>query len=191
VLELRVNDLKQFAYCARVVYYHYIMPVKAKATYTMEHGKRAEAEMDVLEKRRTLARYGLDGGTRHFHHRVRARALGLSGLLDLLIESARGLFPVDFKFTPGRDYKNHHHQICGYGLILEEVYGRPVENGFIYLIPGQRLIKVPLDEGLRSGTLELLTHIRLMVENEMIPGPTPHRAKCTDCEYRNYCGDVF
>lgn len=191
MLEITVGDLKQFVYCPRVVYYHYIMPVKAKPTYSMEYGMRAEMEMDALEKRRTLSRYGLDKGVRKFNHWVRAKRLGLSGKLDLLIDSPDGLYPVDFKFTLGRDYKNHHCQICGYALILEELHGRRIENGFLFLIPRQTILKVPISDHLRADTIDMLDRIRQMVENELIPEATDNRAKCTDCEYRNYCGDVF
>ena len=29
------------------------------------------------------------------------------------------------------------------------------------------------------------------IEKEEMPPPTPVRNRCTDCEYRNFCGDVF
>lgn len=66
MIPLRVNDLKQYAYCPRVVFYHYVMPVEAPSTYKMEHGKLAEEKIDELERRRGLKRYGLSSGTRRF-----------------------------------------------------------------------------------------------------------------------------
>jgi CRISPR/Cas system-associated exonuclease Cas4 (RecB family) len=41
---------------------------------------------------------------------------------------------------------------------------------------------------------EAKTSIQTMSEIitlERFPDPTPVRARCTDCEYRNFCGDVF
>jgi CRISPR-associated exonuclease Cas4 len=188
---LRVNDLKQYDYCPRVVYYQYVMPVERKATFKMEHGKSAEARIDTLEQRRTVQRYGMPDGRRHFHVWLVSDALGLSGKLDLLIESSSGWYPVDFKETTGSVHSNHLLQLCGYALLVEEAYQCAVSLGFIYLIPGNRVEPVELTEELKSGALRALDRIREMIQSQRVPDATEVRARCTDCEYRNYCGDVF
>ncbi|HEU4686179.1 MAG TPA: CRISPR-associated protein Cas4 [Nitrospira sp.] len=190
-LMLRVNDLKQYDYCPRVVYYQYVMPVERKATFKMEHGKSAEARLDELERRRGVRRYGLPDGQRHFHAWLTSELLGLSGKLDLLIESSSGWYPVDFKETTGPAHSNHFRQLCGYALLVEEAYQRPVARGFIYLIPTNSVEPVEMTDELRSNTLVALDRIREMIVSQRVPAATEVRARCTDCEYRNYCGDVF
>lgn len=32
MISIRVNDIKQYAYCPRIVFYQYCMPVEKKAT---------------------------------------------------------------------------------------------------------------------------------------------------------------
>lgn len=67
---------------------------------------------------------------------VKSTRLGLSGKLDLLIDSPEGLFPVDFKVTIRRPHRNHVMQLCGYyARLLEDCYRREVTKGFFYLIP--------------------------------------------------------
>lgn len=188
---LRVNDLKQYDYCPRVVYYQYVMPVERKATFKMEHGKSAEARLDALEQRRGVQRYGLPDGRRHFHVWLTSETLGLSGKLDLLIESSTGRYPVDFKETTGEVRSNHVLQLCGYALLVEEAYGGAVSHGFIYLIPSHRVEPVELTESLKCEALQTLGLIRNMITSQRLPPSTEVRARCTDCEYRNYCGDVF
>src|ERR1035437_6055161 len=63
-IPLRVNDLKQYAYCPRIVFYQYAMPVQHKATFKMDHGKAIEPRLEQLEQRRTLREYGLAEGMR-------------------------------------------------------------------------------------------------------------------------------
>jgi len=46
---LRVNDLKQFEYCPRIVFYNTVMPVERKVTVKMERGKEEELRLDALE----------------------------------------------------------------------------------------------------------------------------------------------
>jgi CRISPR-associated exonuclease Cas4 len=190
-LMLRVNDLKQYDYCPRVVYYQYVMPVERKATFKMEHGKSAEARLDALEQRRGVRRYGLPDGRRHFHVWLTSEVLGLSGKLDLLIESSTGWYPVDFKETTGPARPNHFVQLCGYALLVEEAYQCPVARGFIYLTPTNGIEPVEMTDELRFQTLIAADRIRDMIFSQRVPEATEVRARCTDCEYRNYCGDVF
>lgn len=188
---IRVNDIKQYAYCPRVVFYRYCMPVEKKATWKMEQGKVAEAEIDKLEKRRKLREYRLADGERRFHVWLNSGRIGLSGKIDLLIDSPEGLFPVDFKLTTGRPHKNHVAQLCGYALLLEDCYDREVTKGFVYLIPTNNAVVFDLTPERKKETRGVISEIRQMIEGEQMPAPTPVRNRCTDCEYRNYCGDIF
>lgn len=191
MIDLRVSDLKQFSYCPRIVFYQHVMPVDKKATFKMEEGKRAEAVIDKLETRRSLRKYRLGEGARQFHVWLRSERLGLSGKLDLLIDSPEGLFPVDFKFTSGRAQKNHLYQLCGYALLAEEVYGKTVKHGFIYLIPQETVVVMDLTPERKEETLRMLDTMRELIRREQMPDPTAVRERCVECEYRNYCGDIF
>ena len=191
LIPLRVNDLKQFEYCPRIVFYNTVMPVDRKATIKMARGKEAEFRLDALETRRTLKRYDLGSGERRFHVWIESARLGLSGKLDLLIVSPKGYFPVDFKYTRGRPHRNHLFQLAGYALLVEEKFGARVDTGFIYLAPVQQVISVPLTMQLKEETVDRLAQIRCMIQEGILPAPTPVRSRCEECEFRNYCGDIF
>lgn len=188
---VRVNDLKQFAYCPRIVFYQYAMPVQRKATFKMERGKEVELRVEQLEKRRKLREYGLAEGRRRFQVWLTATRLGVSGRVDLMIETPHGIFPVDFKDTRARVQHNHHVQLCAYALLIEERIGRPVSHGFIYRVPRNDVTPVEMTEALRAETLRAIDEVRDMVLAERMPPATSVRGRCADCEYRNYCGDVF
>jgi CRISPR-associated exonuclease Cas4 len=188
---LRVNDLKQFEYCPRIVFYNTVMPLERKATVKMQRGKEEEFRLDALEKRRTLKRYELGSGERRFHVWLESPTLGLSGKLDLLIVSSKGYFPVDFKYTRGRPHRNHVIQLAGYGLLVEEKFRTRVETAFIYLTPVQQVISIGLTEQLREEVRQRLSEMRTMIHDEILPPATPVRSRCEECEFRNYCGDVF
>lgn len=190
-IEIRVNDLKQFTYCPRIVFYQYAMPVEHRATFKMERGKTIEVRVEDLEKRRRLREYGLDAGTRRFQVWMRSPRLGLSGRVDLLIETADGMFPVDFKDTTAPIRHNHRVQLCAYAILIEETFRRPVRVGFIYRVPRSDVAEVEMSLELRTETEETIQAIRTLIRSECMPEATPVRARCTDCEYRNYCGDVF
>ncbi|MGH7830597.1 MAG: CRISPR-associated protein Cas4, partial [Candidatus Binatia bacterium] len=66
-----------------------------------------------------------------------------------------------------------------------------VHKGFVYLIPRDDAVVFDLTQDLKRETLSVLDEIRSMVGQERMPPPTPMRNRCTDCEYRNFCGDIF
>lgn len=189
--DLTVNDIKQYLYCKRIVFFNYLMPVEKKSTYKMEHGKLMEEKIEHLDQRRKLKRYNLNQGERIYHLLINSDRLGLSGKLDMLISSNGEYFPVDFKFTSGRPHKNHIYQLGGYALLVEEKFGVEVNKGFIYLIPKNDVFTISLTNEIKTDILKMLEDIRFMIKNEIMPDATRHRAKCIECEFRNYCGDVF
>jgi CRISPR-associated exonuclease Cas4 len=191
LVELRVNDLKQFEYCPRIVFYNTVMPLDRKVTVKMQRGSDAEFRLDALEKRRSLQQYKLAGGERRFHVWLHSERLGLSGKMDLLIVSQQGYFPVDFKYTRGRPRRNHISQLAGYAVLVEDHFQTHVETGFIYLAPIGELVAVKLTPELKQEVPRRLAEIRSMIKDEILPGPTAVRARCAECEFRNYCGDIF
>ena len=82
---LNVNDLKQFVYCPRIVYYTWVMPVRPPATFLMERGHKLEEEFERLEPRRVLGRYGFQEAVRRFGVALTDSELGLTGVADLVL----------------------------------------------------------------------------------------------------------
>lgn len=191
LLELRVSDLKQYFYCPRIVFYQYVLPVERKTTYKMEHGRVAHEEIVHLESRRKLTRYGLSNGTRHFNLWINSKKWGLAGKLDMMIETENGLYPVDFKFTKGKPFKNHIYQLGGYALILEDCYERPVNEGFLYLLVQKDVLIYSLSNEVKDECIRALNEIRNMVKDERFPPAPKEKGKCLECEYQNYCRDTL
>ncbi len=191
MIPLRVNDIKQWNYCPRIVFYNTVMPVSPPPTYKMEHGKDQEDLFAKLETRRVLEKYGISQGERLFRVWLTSERLDLSGKLDLLIRTPRDLFPVDFKYTFQGAFKNHVLQLAAYALLAEEAFSLPANQGFVYAIPKKKLHPVELDSQIKKEALEQLDEIRKMIQSQNLPDPTPFRNRCYNCEYLNYCGDVL
>jgi CRISPR-associated exonuclease Cas4 len=191
LLPLRVNDLKQYEYCPRIVFYNTVMPLDRKVTFKMQRGTEAEFHLDALEKRRSLRRYKLGDGERRFHVWLHSARLGLSGKMDMLIVSSQGYFPVDFKYTRGRPHRNHISQLAGYSVLAEEQYQTTIETAFIYLAPVGELVAIKITKELKEEVSDRLSNMRKMILDEIVPPPTQVRARCAECEFRNYCGDIF
>jgi CRISPR-associated exonuclease Cas4 len=188
---LRVSDLRQYTYCARIVYYHYCLPAIRPVTYKMEAGKTAQREEEGRERRRSLRAYHLADGERHFDLWVSSDALALRGKVDMAIKRATEAVPVEYKDSPGR--LGHHIilQVAAYGMLLEELWARPASRGFVYYIPARRSREIALTAEVRAQVQQTLAEIRAMVAQEHMPRPPRRRTKCEICEFRRFCNDVI
>ena len=186
-----VVELRQWTYCPRVVYYHLVMAGAGRSTYKMEEGLRAQELIESLEMRRTLREYGLEGARREFGIWLHDEQLGLTGKIDLLLRAETEASVVDFKLTSGEVAENHRMQLAGYALLTEAALGLKVSVAFVYRIPDNRVFSVTIDGPLRERVARTIAAIRGLKINEELPEPTPVRARCVECEYANYCGDVW
>ncbi|GIV73775.1 MULTISPECIES: CRISPR-associated protein Cas4 [Caldilinea] len=192
---LRVTDIRQYAYCPRVVFYEYCLSGVRPLTYKMLQGLEAQHRVEELEKRRSLREYRLTEGVRHFHVALTSERLGCTALVDLVVESGEGnqrrVTPVDFKMSRREPGTHFRLQLACYGMMLEEIWQVPAPEGILYLIPLKRAVRVNLDRRLRKDAERTLAEIREMVLHERMPAPTPHRNRCVDCEFRRFCNDVW
>jgi len=190
-VDLTATDLKQWAYCARIPFYHHVLPVRPAPTYKMSRGKDVQGAVEALERRRGFRGYGMREGERRFGVWLHSDRLRLSGKLDLLILTADACYPVDFKDTAGGARRNHRLQLAAYALLAEEVFARPAPDAFVYLVPEKRIVAIGLTEGDRDDARHALAAMRRMIEQEELPPPTTLRSRCSACEFQNYCGDIW
>ncbi len=188
---LKVTDIKNYLYCPRLVYFHYNFPVRKKITFKMQYGIDAEKEITKLESKRKLSKYGLTSGKRWFRYNIYSKILGLSGRIDMLLESDGEYYPVDFKCSSGIVYQSYIYQLGGYALLLEDVFQKEVRKGYIYFIQQNKIVDIEISLEIRNHILEYLNIIRSIINSGLMPGFTGSSKKCFDCEYRNYCGDIF
>jgi CRISPR-associated exonuclease Cas4 len=202
LLWLRATDLKQWAYCPRIVYYSYCMPLPHQPTAAMQRGRDLHARIEFLERRRKLRAYNLGSGERQFEISLSSKQHALSGKLDMLVTTPQGRFPVDFKMAPtflqdklkegrGEVGENHRLQLAAYAVMVEEKFACKVDTGFIYLIAHRNAVVVPIDAALRQRLFASLAEVRAMIAAERFPAATPVRARCWDCEFKNFCNDIF
>lgn len=192
---VRVTDIKQYAYCPRVIYYEYCLPGVRPVTYKMMQGLEAQSRVEELEKRRGVREYHLKQGSRHFYVPLSSRRLGCTAQIDLVVEShdegMRRVIPIEFKMSRREPGRHVQLQLACYGMMIEEAWNVEVPEGIIYLIPLKRSIRVKLDKRLRKEAERAIEEIRSIVQQERMPDPTPHRGRCVDCEFRRFCNDIF
>lgn len=187
---LTVTDLKQYAYCPRVVFYEHCLPHVRPRTYKMDAGKARHEDEAERAERRVITRYDVVEGERQFNVRLFSDRLSLWGLLDEIVLTSNGVaIPVDYKLATTVS-PNHRIQLTAYALLLEDCEKHKVEQGFIYLIPTRKLVKVPITSKLRETTLSILHDIQRVIGTETMPPPVTRKGQCASCEFRRFCNDV-
>jgi CRISPR-associated exonuclease Cas4 len=189
-----VTDLKQFTYCPRVVYYTYCLPLLRPTTYKMEESIEAHGEEAEREDRRSLQRYGLSQGQRHYDVRLASDALALRGVVDMVIETGEELIPVDYKSTERQKPGPHFRlQLAAYGAMLEESAmrkpGQVVRRGFLYSLLLKQAQEVAFTAPLRKKVPCIAQAMREMVSKERMPPAPEGRGRCLACEFRRFCND--
>jgi len=192
--QITVSDLRQYEYCERIVYFTHCAGLgrRRPGTYKMREGALEHLRVNSLEERRSLRTYGLSEGERQFEVRLNSSKLGLTGLLDMVVVSKTELIPVEYKNSfNGEVGANHRIQLAAYALMLEEQWQLPVKRAFVHFIPLKQSEEVPIEATLRAKVARQVAGVRRMVEREALPDATKVRGRCTDCEFRNFCPDVW
>jgi CRISPR-associated exonuclease Cas4 len=188
---LEITDLKQWAYCPRVIYYRYCLPLLCPETVKMEVSHEAHEQERKKEQRRSLLPYGLQDGQRHFDVRLISEEWKLSGLVDLVVEREDEVIPVDYKNSTREPGAHFRLQLAAYGLLCEEKWDKPARRGFLYMIPLRKSEEVALGSGLRRRTQQAIDAIRRIVDTEAMPARSSGRARCVNCEFRRFCNDAL
>lgn len=189
---LTVSDLKQWAYCPRVVFYGYCMPGLRPQTFKMEASQAEHEEEKGRERRRTGQLYGLPDAERLEDVRLQSEALGLSALIDLVLRQGERAWPVDYKLSQHLQTAEHFKlQLTAYGMLLEEAWGVSCESGFLYGLGQRQVEEVRLTPRLRAQVQRTIGEIRGSITAERMPAPTSQRSRCVNCEFRRFCNDVF
>jgi len=188
-LDLTVTDVRQYTYCPRIPFYHHVMPLERPTTAKMDIGREEHETTSAKEARRTLKAYGMKEGERRFGVDLGPAPLGLRGKIDMMILTPEEAIPVEYKMAAAVGL-HHKYQLTAYAILAEHALKRPVTRSFVYLTPAKRALEVPITAAMRDHVHKLLAALRDSIENERLPRPTPHRARCVACEYRRFCGDV-
>lgn len=189
---LQVTDLKQWLYCARVVYFAYNWPAVRPEVYHMEEGRlRHEEERRRLARRRMRRLPGLPDGEYRFDVWHVSDTLHLSGRVDLVIVREEEAIPVDFKDTFRPQAPHFRWQVAAYALLVEEALQLPVRRGYVYSLPKRRGHEVRLTERTRREVKAILQAIAEALQGEAFPAGPTSTAPCVACEFRRFCNDRF
>lgn len=188
---LPVTALKNWLICRRQVYFAHSLGLHPLKTEKMTEGRLAQQEIERLESRRTLERYGVGDRKRLFGLRLFSEGMLLSGNPDLVLQGTSQAAIVEFKLTIQDPDEAAWLQLACYAALYEDARSVPVDLVFVYRIPDERVFRAKYTGAWRTRLNVILGEVRDCVSRQIDPGPTQSAAICTDCPYRNFCADMW
>lgn len=175
-----VSMLSQYAYCPRRCAIMFVEQVYEDNEYTL----RGQAVHEHVDE---------PGWIVHDGHRVEralpiwSDALGLQGRCDVVLFRADGTpYPVEYK-SGKRSYKRCDDiQLCAQALCLEEMFGKPVQEGALYYFSSRKRRSVEFDQALRAMTLRTIEQIRNLLGTMKMPPPVNDN-RCPNCSVVGLC----
>jgi CRISPR-associated protein Cas4 len=185
---LRINELKNYLYCARICYYGLCLRLD-RETGLSTGGIRAEAETKQRMKRRKGALHAVHEGERAFDVPVVHHGLRVVGRLDEVVRTGAGVYLVDYKDTE-KDYGYRAIQMLAYRLGMEAA-GERVLGSYCYIIPQKEYVEVKPTARQRQQLDAAVAALQAMVRDEICPPATEQIGKCQVCQYSRFCNDIF
>ena len=150
-----------------------------------EPGYETDAEVTLLRSLPLFSvRYGLSGKADIVEMRKVEGAVNQSAFRNP--QSAFQYSPVEYKKGRRRKFENDDVQLCAQALCLEEMFGVPVPEGFIYHASSKRRRRVVFDETLRAETEQAINAVRELLRKGEVPAAIL-KPRCDGCSLRETC----
>ena len=120
-------------------------------------------------------------------------SLHLGARLDFFEKQGDLVYPVEIKtgIKPRDGHAQHNYvQLTAQALLLEEKFNVLVDRARIVYLSSNDTEWVNITYPMKETALKAISQLQKIYESEIIPSPTPNRAKCQACEYLPFCGSI-
>ncbi|GIU71802.1 MAG: CRISPR-associated protein Cas4 [Candidatus Nitrosocaldaceae archaeon] len=185
------TDIKNHIFCPRIIYFKRVMDIEPKL-YSQQLNAKFEHELEEdKERKRKYVLPNIKADNITYNLSIRSERLRSSAIIDCVIEYDNRLIPVEFKVAKSRNgkaYADHKYQLTFYALLLEDMYNKDVNEGYINYLIDSKIVRIIITDAMKLYVRRLITNIRNNIENEKLPPITVSKKKCFGgCGYRYVC----
>ncbi len=180
------EELRQYKYCKRILFFRHILQAPMKKTYKMEIGEEKHVELQLLKER--INEKSVD---KYFNIYLTDHELGLVGLIDYFEFDGNEAYPVEIKsghIPLDKEMDNpHKSQVTAQALLIERNFNFLVKKVRIAYLKAEEIVDYQISIEDKLTAMKIIRRIRNMLLTEQIPPPTEDKGKCVDCECQIYC----
>lgn len=184
------SDIIEFLYCKRFTYFMKCLGIRQYEENRYKVQKGREVHEEKTKRNKEYLRRKIGGIVKEIDVQLVAPKLKLKGRVDEVYELEDGsLAPLDYKYASyeEKDYKTYTTQSIMYGLMLEEIYEKPVHKGFlVYCRDGNKVKEILITDKQKQEVHKVIAEY-LEVLGGYFPKATKYKARCMDCCYKNIC----
>ena len=180
---LPLSALQHFIFCRRQCALIHIERAWVENLFTAEG--RVMHERVHEEGRQTLSGVRIERGLV-----LRSEKLGLNGKADVVEfhkkDGGYAPFPVEYKRGKPKENNCDAVQLCAQAISLEEMLNFYIPAGALFYGKIKRRVEVPLDDKLRTETIETARLLHEFVQEGVTPKPE-YDEKCDTCSLFSVC----
>ena len=177
------EEVRQYLYCERILFFRRKHNFKQRSSYLMDkgvnyHAKKKEYNVDYAN------------AVEIFQDRLFINQdLAFGGKVDMLVVEKDGICAVEFKRFLNKQFNiNHSHVIQGMVGGLAASWELKMDLKRIEIRGYKGVVQTIFPNGsLISKTHSIFSKIRELIGSDKIPDPTPSTRKCDECEFWNVC----
>lgn len=183
------SQIIEYLYCPRYTYFEYVLriPQNEEKYFKVEKGR--EIHDEKLERNKAYLRKKI-GVVQKWSDMYLGNDF-LRGKVDEVLELEDGsLAPLDYKFAVWKDrvFETYSQQLFCYALLIEEVYMKPVNRGYlVYTRSKNKLVEVPIVPSSKEKVRQSMQRMLEIIEGNTFPKATSFKKRCLNCTYRNIC----
>ncbi len=189
---IAINLIRQYRFCPRIVYYILLTNIKPIYPRQVLLGSDYHHLQEELSKTRKFKKLRIEYDEIILDKYYEDEQLNICGKVDLALICRDEVVPIEFKWIDSkRPSYSHVLQLYGYGLLLSRVYDREFKRAVISYSNNMKLFHIEITPQIREDFFKTLRAIEQIVQNDILPHSSAGEAKCSQCEYLNYCDDRF
>ena len=188
---ITITHVLEHLYCPRFTYFEYVlaMPEHQEQRWKVQKGREVHLERAKVNKSYLRKKLGVTN--REFDVPLASEKLQVRGIADEVLTLDDGtMAPFDYKYAkaPAKTYRTLKFQAVLYGMLIEEVFGTPVNRGYIcYTRSNYKIVEVPITTRARSDAMKVVQEVIGVIQEGFLPAATSVKSHCADCCYRNVC----
>ena len=178
------EEIRQYSYCKRKIYFRYIVRAPMKQTYKMEYGteKHNEFQKKISKASEAIQKY--------YNIYLTDSELGLVGLIDYFEFDGKEAYPVEIKtgnIPPDQLENPDKMQITAQAILIEKNFDFLVKKVRVFYSKLNKIVDYPIGIEDKIRVMKIIEEINELLKSEKILEPTKDKRKCIDCECNKYC----
>lgn len=184
------SEVIEFMYCPRFTYFMKNLGISQHEEKRLKVQIGREIHEDRANQNKEYLRKKIGSIKKEADVNIVSRKWLIRGKVDEIHHLSDGtLAPLDYKFAPYDEkiYETYKQQIILYGLMIEEIYDKIVNRGYlVYCREGNKLVEMEINNLDKEEAIGYLEEFKKVL-NGYFPKATKYKARCIDCCYKNIC----